>query len=408
VEASERSRLSYNHAVINRVAVNPLNPLISLNPLKYLLPILLGAITAFAGFAQAQDLPASQLAARSWVLFDTQSGQLITGYKHDDRFEPASLTKLMTAYLVFNALKQKKIKPEQVIPVSEKARHAVGSRMFIQVDIPVTVNELLRGMIIQSGNDASIALAEAVAGSEEAFVTQMNLEAKRMGLSNTQFANSTGLPAPQHTSTARDLAMLTAALIRDYPEHYPLYAQKEYRYNDITQPNRNRLLWRDPTVDGVKTGHTEAAGWCLISSAKRDNRRLISVVLGTASDSARATESQKLLNYGYQHFDTVKLYDAQQAASTPRVWKGALNNVKAGFPAGLYVTVPRGQAANLKAKIESQQPLLAPLRTGQNIGTLKLELNGKPYHTLPLVALEDVPVAGIFGRAWDALRLYLQ
>lgn len=358
--------------------------------------------------ARAQEPPASEIAARAWVLLDSQSGQLITGYKHDEKFEPASLTKLMTAYLVFDALKQKKIKPEQVVPVSESARRAIGSRMFIQQDIPVTVNELIRGMIIQSGNDATIALAEAVSGTESAFVTRMNQEAKRMGLANTQFANSTGLPAPQHASTARDLAQLTAALIRDYPEHYPLYAQKEYRYNDITQPNRNRLLWRDPAVDGVKTGHTEAAGYCLISSAKRDNRRLIGVVLGAASDSARAAESQKLLNYGFQNFDTVRLYEAQQAATTPRVWKGTQNQVKAGFAQGLYITVPRGQAANLKAKIESQQPLLAPLRTGQTIGTLKLELNGKPYHTQAVVALEDVPVAGIFGRTWDALRLSLQ
>ena len=375
---------------------------------KFLVLFLLVLVTSATAHAQAPELPASQLAARAWVLFDTQSGQLITGYKHDERFEPASLTKLMTAYLVFDALKQKKIKLDQIVPVSDKARHAIGSRMFIQVDIPVTVAELLRGMIIQSGNDATIALAEAVSGSEEAFARLMNQEAKRMGLANTLFVNSTGLPAPGHASTARDLSVLTAALIRDYPDHYALYSQKEYRYNEITQPNRNRLLWRDPTVDGVKTGHTEAAGWCLISSAKRGERRLISVVLGAASDNARTAESQKLLNYGYQNFDTVKLYDAQQAASTPRVWKGAINNVKAGFPAGLYITVPKGQAPNLKARIESVQPLLAPLRSGQNIGTLKLELNGKPYHTQPVVALEDVPVAGIFGRAWDAMRLYLQ
>ncbi len=358
--------------------------------------------------AQTPPVPASQIAARAWVLLDTQSGQLITGYKHDERFEPASLTKLMTAYLVFDALKQKKIKPEQVAPVSDKARQAVGSRMFIQQDMPVTVDELVRGMIIQSGNDATIALAEAVAGSEEAFVVLMNQQGKRMGLSNTQFANASGLPAPQHTSTARDLATLAAALIHDFPEHYPLYAQKEYRYNKITQHNRNRLLWRDPTVDGVKTGHTEAAGWCLISSARRDSRRLVAVVLGAASDAARAAESQKLLNYGYQFFDTVRLYEPGQVASSPRVWKGALNNIKAGFPQGLYVTVPKGRAANLKATIETVQPLLAPLRTGQALGTLKLELDGKPYRSQPLLALQDVPVAGMFGRLWDTLRLYIQ
>ena len=376
--------------------------------LNRLISLLLLICAMFGTSAQAFDPPPSQIAARAWVLLDTQSGQLLTGYQHDERFEPASLTKLMTAYLVFDALKQKKLKPEQIIPVSDKARKATGSRMFIQTDIPVTVNELMRGMIIQSGNDATIALAEAVAGSEEAFATLMNREAKRMGLTATNFVNSTGLPEPKHTSTARDLAQLTAALIRDYPEFYPLYSQKEFSYNNITQANRNRLLWRDATVDGVKTGHTEAAGYCLISSAKRDNRRLISVVLGAASDAARAAESQKLLNYGFQNFDTVRLYEPNQTASTPRVWKGTINLVKIGFPNGLYVSVPKGDAGNLKAKIETSQPLLAPVRNGQAIGTLKLELNGKPYHSQPVVALEDVPVAGIFGRTWDAVRLYFQ
>ena len=384
-------RLAYNRRVAKRIL--------------FILLLLTGTCVTHA---QTPSVPASQIAARAWVLLDTQSGQLITGYKHDERFEPASLTKLMTAYLVFEALKQKKIKPDQVVPVSDKARQAIGSRMFIQQDMPVTVDELLRGMIIQSGNDATIALAEAVAGSEEAFAVLMNQQAKRMGLTNTQLANSSGLPAPQHTSTARDLATLAAALIHDFPEHYPLYAQKEYRYNKITQHNRNRLLWRDPTVDGVKTGHTEAAGWCLISSAKRDNRRLIAVVLGAESDAARAAESQKLLNYGFQFFDTVRLYEPGQVASSPRVWKGSLNNIKAGFPQGLYVTVPKGRATSLKATIETLQPLLAPLRTGQTLGTLKLELDGKPYRSQPVVALEDVPVAGMFGRLWDTLRLYIQ
>lgn len=403
--------LAYNRDVFQRISFS-----VSLGLL-----LLAGALCAHAqapaakptatpapAAAPSATVPASEIAARAWVLLDVQSGQLITGYKYDEGFDPASLTKLMTAYLVFDALKQKKIKPEQVVPVSDKSRKAIGSRMFIQQDMPVTVNELVRGMIIQSGNDATIALAEAVAGSEEAFAVLMNQQAKRMGLANTQFANSTGLPASNHRATARDLATLTAKLIQDFPEHYPLYSQKEYTYNDITQQNRNRLLWRDATVDGVKTGQTEAAGWCLIASAKRDNRRLISVVLGAASDAARAAESQKLLNYGYQFFDTVRLYEPQQAAATPRVWKGAVNTVKAGFTQGLYVTVPKGKAGDLKGKIESLQPLIAPVRVGQTLGTMKLELDGKPYHSLPVVALEDVAVAGIVGRAWDAVRLYIK
>jgi D-alanyl-D-alanine carboxypeptidase (penicillin-binding protein 5/6) len=367
-----------------------------------------GALAQTPAPATNATVPPSEIAARAWALLDTQSGQLITGYKYDEPFDPASLTKLMTAYLVFDALKQKKIKPEQVVPVSDKARHAIGSRMFIQQDMPVTVDELIRGMIIQSGNDATIALAEAVAGSEEAFAVLMNQEAKRLGLSHTRFANSTGLPAADHRASARDLAQLAAALIRDFPEHYPLYSQKEYTYNKIKQRNRNRLLWRDPTVDGVKTGQTDAAGWCLIASAKRDNRRLISVVMGAASDAARAAESQKLLNYGYQFFDTVRLYAPKQPAATLRVWKGKTNTVEAGFPAGLYVTVPKGKAGDLKAKVESLQPLIAPVQLGQTLGTLKLELDGKPYHTLPVMALEQVPVAGLIGRTWDALRLRFQ
>lgn len=369
---------------------------------------LTAALAPLWASAQIAPLQPPEIAAHTYMLVDVTANQVLASKDVDAQVEPASLTKLMTAYLVFDALKQKKLKPEQVIPVSDKARKATGSRMFIQVDIPVTVNELMRGMIIQSGNDATIALAEAIAGTEEIFVTLMNREAKRMGLAATNFVNSTGLPEPKHTTTARDLAQLTANLIRDYPEHYPLYAQKEYSYNNITQTNRNRLLWRDTTVDGVKTGHTEAAGYCLISSALRDKRRLISVVLGTTSDAARSAESQKLLNYGYQNFDTVRLYEANQAAATPRVWKGTLNNVKIGFAGGLFVTVPKGNAGKLQAKIETSQPLLAPVRTGQTLGMLKLELNGKPYQSLPVTALEDVPVAGIFSRAWDAARLYFQ
>jgi D-alanyl-D-alanine carboxypeptidase (penicillin-binding protein 5/6) len=318
---------------------------------------------------------------------------------------PASLTKLMTAYLTFSALKQKSLKPDQVIPVSTRAWKAEGSRMFIEPNRPVIVEDLLRGMIIQSGNDASVALAEAIGGSEEVFAQMMNREAKRLGMVNTNFTNATGLTGPNLYSTAQDLSLLVVALIRDFPEHYALYSQREYRYNNITQANRNRLLWLDPTVDGVKTGYTENAGYCLITSARRGDRRLVSVVLGTASESARATESQKLLNWGFQFFDSVKLYSRNQPVTQLRVWKGSTDMLKAGFTSDLFVALPKGQSDKIKATVESVQPLLAPVSPGQRVATLKLEIDGKPYRELPVFALEAVPVAGIFGRAWDSLRL---
>jgi D-alanyl-D-alanine carboxypeptidase (penicillin-binding protein 5/6) len=277
--------------------------------------------------------------------------------------------------------------------------------MFIEPGKPVTVDELLRGMIIQSGNDASIALAEAIGGNEEVFAQMMNREAKRLGLANTNFTNATGLPDPQLHTTAQDLAQLAVALIRDYPEHYAMYSQKEFRYNNITQSNRNRLLWLDPTVDGVKTGYTENAGYCLITSAKRGDRRLLSVVLGAASESARAAESQKLLNWGFQFYDSVKLYAGNQPVTSLRVWKGSSGMLKAGFTADTYVALPKGQRDKLKATVESLQPLLAPISPGQKVATLKLEIDGKPYRELPVVALEAVPLAGIFGRGWDTLLL---
>lgn len=367
------------------------------------LAALLGLVT-LQSWAQVQP-PAPAVEARAWLLFDVNSGQVLASRNASDRFEPASLTKLMTAYLVFGALKQKSLKPEQVVPVSTRAWKAEGSRMFIEPNKPVTVDELLRGMIIQSGNDASVALAEAVAGSEEVFAQMMNREAKRLGLANTNFTNATGLTTPQLHSTAEDLAKLAVALIRDYPEHYALYSQKEYRYNNITQANRNRLLWLDPTVDGVKTGYTENAGYCLVTSARRGERRLVSVVLGTASESARAVESQKLLNWGFQFYDSVKLYAGNQPVTSLRVWKGSSSMLKAGFTSDLYIAVPKGQGDKVKATVESLQPLLAPVNPGQRVGTLKIEIDGKPQAELPVVALESVPVAGIFGRAWDSLRL---
>lgn len=356
-------------------------------------------------FAQPFNPPAPAIAANAYLLLDFQSGQVLASHNVHERAEPASLTKLMTAYLTFTALRQKSLKPEQTVSVSERAWRADGSRMFIEPRKPVTVDELIRGMVVQSGNDASIALAEAIAGSEEAFVRMMNREAARLGMKNTNFTNSTGLPHPQHYSTAYDLALLAAAIIRDFPEYYPLYSTKEYRYNNISQANRNRLLWTDPTVDGMKTGYTEQAGYCLIASARRGERRLISVVLGADSDAARAAESQKLLNYGFQFYDSVRLYEKNQPVATLRVWKGVANTVKAGFTGDLYLALPKGQAEKLKASVESLQPLLAPVRAGQVVGTLKLTLDGKPYREMPVVALDSVPLAGILGRGWDSLRL---
>jgi D-alanyl-D-alanine carboxypeptidase (penicillin-binding protein 5/6) len=291
------------------------------------------------------------------------------------------------------------------VPVSERAWKAEGSRMFIEPRKTVTVEELMRGMIVQSGNDACLALAELIGGSEEAFAKMMNEQAQRLGMKNTNFMNSTGLPNPQHYSTAQDLALLASAIIHDFPEYHPLYAMKEYRYNNVTQANRNRLLWTDPTVDGMKTGYTENAGYCLIASARRGERRLLSVVLGTASEAARAAESQKLLNYGFQNYDSVKLYEKNQAVTSLPVWKGMTNSVKAGFLNDLYVSLPKGQADKVKATLESRQPLLAPVAAGQPIGVMKLTLDGKPYAELPVVALENVALAGVFGRGWDSIRL---
>jgi D-alanyl-D-alanine carboxypeptidase (penicillin-binding protein 5/6) len=280
--------------------------------------------------------------------------------------------------------------------------------MFIEPNKPVIVDELLRGMIVQSGNDACITLAEGIAGSEETFASMMNQQAQRLGMANTHFVNSTGLPHPQHYTTAQDLSLLAAAVIRDFPEFYPLYSMKEYRYNNITQPNRNRLLWQDPFVDGMKTGHTDSAGYCLISSAKRGGMRLISVVLGTASDSARTMESQKMLNYGFQFFDSVRFYQKGQSIADLRVWKGSQNSLKAGFNQDVYVTLPKGQQQRLKAEMTTTQPLLAPLSVGQKVGTVKFLLDGKLLAERPLEALEGVQVANIFGRTWDAVRLWFK
>jgi D-alanyl-D-alanine carboxypeptidase (penicillin-binding protein 5/6) len=359
----------------------------------------------FAQTGTSSALPAPPVAAKSHLLIDYHSQQVLSSQNALERVEPASLTKLMTAYLTFSALRQKQIQAAQTVVVSERALKIEGSRMFIEPRKPVTVDELMRGMIVQSGNDACIALAELIAGSEAAFAQMMNREAQRLGMKNTHFVNATGLSDPQHYSTAYDLALLAIAIIRDFPDFHPLYSMKEYRYNNITQPNRNRLLWSDPTVDGMKTGYTENAGYCLITSARRGERRLISVVLGTASEAARATESQKLLNFGFQFYDSVKLYEKGQAVMALQIWKGGSNSVKAGFVESMYVSVPKGQADKLKANVESSQPLLAPVNAGQKIGLMKLTLDGKPFLEVPVVALESVALAGILGRGWDTIRL---
>lgn len=358
--------------------------------------------------------PSIALAARSWLLVDATTGQTLAGYEPDSKVEPASLTKLMTAYLTFSALKEKKLTLDVRPPVSPVAYKAEGSRMFVDPAKPATVEELLHGMIVQSGNDASIILAEAVAGSEGSFAELMNKEAARIGMKGTKYRNSTGLPDAQHFATASDLAILARRLIVDHPTFYPLYSTKEYSYNNIKQPNRNRLLFIDPTVDGLKTGHTEAAGYCLIASSSRDQpngggpRRLISVVLGAASESARAIESQKLLNYGFQNFDAIKLYSKGQTLATYEVWKGKTAELKAGFDQDVMITVAKGQSDKVKADVERVQPLIAPITAGQRIGTIRVKLDDKVLLERPLLAQAGVEEAGIFGRAYDSIRMMLK
>ena len=374
---------------------------------------LLFALVFFSIAASSQTVvPAAvappSIAAKAYLLIDVLSGQTLVAVNADEPREPTPLTKLMTAYLVFRALKDQELTPPQMATVSQKAWRAEGSRMFIDPKKAVSVDELLHGEIVQSGNDAAIALAEVTAGSEEAFVERMNREAARIGMKGTRFVNATGLPAPQQVSTATDLGLIAAAIIRDFPEFYALYSIKEYRYNNITQSNRNRLLWSDPYVDGVKTGFTEGAGYCLIASAKRGPRRLLAVVLGASSDTARASEAQKLLNYGFQFYDTVQLYQNGAQVSALKVWKGAADSVPAGFIADQYVTLPKGQAQQLKLTLEAVEPLLAPIARGQRVGIVKVTLDAKPVGEYPLVALAEIPLASLFGRAWDTVRLWFK
>lgn len=373
---------------------------------RQLIPLALSLLLAAQALAQQAPVPPT-LAAKSWLLLEMGSGQVLTSEKPDERIEPASLTKLMTAYLTFSALRQKTITLEQSLPVSQKAWKTGGSKMFVRVDTQVPVDDLIKGMIVQSGNDACVTLAEGIAGSEENFAQMMNREAQRLGMKNSSFTNSTGLPDPNLYTTAHDLSLLAGALIRDFPEYYKkYYSMKEFRYQNITQPNRNRLLFIDPSVDGVKTGHTEAAGYCLISSAIRDKRRLLSVVLGTKSDAARATESLKLLNWGFITYDAVTLFSKDQVVETLRVWKGEQNQVKAGFTADMVIALPKGYAEKVKSNFVATPRLIAPIEAGQKLGALQVSIDGKPYAEYPVVALEAVPLAGFFGRLIDTIRLW--
>ena len=382
--------------------------------MKRLIAFFLSMALAGASLAQAPQPP--ELAAKSYLLLDLSSNQTLAERNADAPSDPASLTKLMSAYVVFTAIREKKLALEQKLSVSKRAwdeRKGGASLMFIDTTMTPTVDELLRGEIVASGNDAAVALAEGVAGTIDQFVAMMNRQAQAWGMKNTVFKNVTGLTEAGHKSTARELALVATRIIRDFPEFYTYYAIKEYKYNNITQPNRNLLLRRDPSVDGMKTGYTEAAGYCLIASAQRDfpngKRRLLSVVLNTTSMAARADESQKLLNWGYQAFDAIRLFEDGKPMATVPVWKGKANEAKLGAAGAVFVTVPKGEGGKLQTRIERTDPLVAPLAKGQRVGTLKVSTAaGTAVLDVPLVALDGVEQAGIFGRAWDAMRLWIK
>ncbi|WP_294771982.1 D-alanyl-D-alanine carboxypeptidase family protein [uncultured Rhodoferax sp.] len=385
------------------------------------------ASVSLAVAAQAPQPP--EIAARAYLLVDVTANQVLAAKDPDMAVEPASLTKLMTAYLVFDALRSKKLDFKQTLPVSERAWKMPGSRMFIDPKMQVPVEDLVKGMIVQSGNDATMALAEGVGGTVDRFVQMMNDQAKVLGMKNTGYKNPEGLTEPGHTTTARDLSILATRLMSDFPEYVHFYAIKKYRYPGTpaaNDSNRNLLLFRDPTVDGLKTGHTDAAGYCLVATARRDfpnlasasapagspaaagSRRLLSIVLGADSENARANESQKLLNWGYTAFEAVKLFDAKQAVVTPKVWKGSSSEVKAGQNRPLIVAVPAGTAGRLKTEVVRNEPVVAPVAAGQQLGTLRVLVGDQSVAEVPLVALDRVEQAGILGRAWDGLRLWIR
>ena len=366
--------------------------------------------------AAAQVPQPPEVAARSYLLIDVSANQILASRDIDSPVEPASLTKLMTAYIVFDALRAKKITLQQTFPVSQRAWKMPGSRMFIDPKMQVPVEDLIKGMIVQSGNDATVALSEGVGSTVEHFVELMNQQAKALGMKNTSYKNPEGLTAPGHTTTARDLSILSTRLIQDFPEYVGTYKIQKYRFQGTptaNDTNRNLLLFRDPTVDGLKTGHTQAAGYCLIATAKRDfpnlpGRRLLAIVLGASSESARANEAQKLLNWGYTAYEGLKLFDANQAVLEPQVWKGSAKTVKLGQAQPIVLAVPAGSASRIKTQVVRPDPLVAPFTKGQQVGTLKILAGEQLLREVPLVALEPVEQAGIFGRAWDAVRLWIK
>ncbi len=379
---------------------------------RNLLPSLAILLTSFvitSTPAAAAPIPAPpKVAASSYILVDFDSGRVLAEKNSNEHLEPASITKIMTAYVVLHEMKQGNIHPSDEVVISEHAWRMPGSRMFVEAGSKVRVDALFKGMVIQSGNDASVALAEHVAGSEDAFAGLMNEHAKRLGMDNTHFVNSTGLPNPDHFTTAHDISLMAAATIREFPDHYPIYAIKEFTYNNIKQYNRNKLLWRDKSVDGIKTGHTDNAGYCLAASAKRGDMRLISVVMGTKSDQSRAEVSQALLNYGFRFFETHKLYRAGESLNNARVWQGDKEQLPLGITQDLYVTIPRNQYNKLKAEMTLDSALNAPIDKGTKLGKVIITLDGKTIAEVPLVALQDVAKGGIWRRIKDSVLRWFE
>ncbi|MFI2811740.1 D-alanyl-D-alanine carboxypeptidase family protein [Microbulbifer sp. YPW16] len=376
--------------------------------LKRLFASLLLTLTTGVAVAEQPLIPAPpQLAATAYLLVDAHTGQVLVEHNADKQVPPASLTKMMTAYIVSEEIEKGSIKETDLVPISEKAWKKGGSKMFVKVGDKVPVIDLLRGVIIQSGNDASIALAEYVSGSEEVFAEVMNQQAELLGMRDTSFKNATGWPAEGHMTTARDLATLARALINDHPEHYQIYSEKYFSYAGINQPNRNRLLWRDNAVDGIKTGHTEAAGFCLVASAQKRGMRLISVVLGTDSDDKRAAESQKLLAYGFRYYQTHKVYSADDVLQSERVWGGKEPQVGIAVEKDVFVTIPRGGEESIKADLIIDGELEAPIKKGQQLGKVVVTLDGETVADVRAVAAEEVEQAGFFKRMWDALKRFV-